>query len=56
MYRGDHQISLPGYGSFKLDVNYGGAYYAMVDVNQVKMDISSTPIAGIFVKYIFFSS
>ena len=33
-----------GLGEIKYDIGYGGAFYALVDVRQLKMDLERTPL------------
>ena len=34
---------LDGLGAVKYDIGYGGAFYALVDVQQLNMDLTDTP-------------
>lgn len=36
----DHEIETPQWGRIKIDVAFGGVYYALVDVNQIGLNIS----------------
>ena len=36
------QVTVPDYGEISLDIGYGGAFYALVDVNQVGLDLTET--------------
>lgn len=36
----DHEIETPQWGRIKIDVAFGGVYYALIDVNQIGLDIS----------------
>jgi len=38
----DIQVKVPDYGEVSLDIGYGGAFYALVDINQVGMDLKET--------------
>ncbi|XP_002160119.1 trans-L-3-hydroxyproline dehydratase [Hydra vulgaris] len=42
-YRIDVTVKLPSYGEVKLDISFGGAFYALVDVNQVSLNLLETP-------------
>lgn len=47
LYKADVLIDLPSYGQIKLDISYGGVFYALVDANQLKIDIETAPIADL---------
>lgn len=39
----DLNVAVPAYGDIRLDIGYGGAFYALVDINQTAMDLKETP-------------
>jgi len=41
-YKLNMHVSIPDYGDVLLDIGYGGAFYALVDVNQVGVDLKTT--------------
>ena len=44
IYKTDIKIELPIYGKITFDISYGGAFYALIDVTQVKLHLRDTPI------------
>lgn len=38
----DVPVSVPGYGDIKVDIAYGGCYYALIDVRQLGLQITHT--------------
>ena len=40
----NQKIQVEGYGVIQYDIGYGGAFYALVDVKQYGLDLSSSPI------------
>ena len=40
-YKTDIHVTVPNYGDILLDIGYGGAFYALVNVDQVKLDLSN---------------
>ena len=43
-FKTNETVHIPTYGNITLDIGYGGAFYALVDINQTKLDICETPI------------
>jgi len=39
----DINVKVPDYGEVRLDIGYGGAFYALIDVRQVGLDLTNTP-------------
>ena len=37
-------IETPNYGNVKLDIGYGGAFYALVDMNQKNLDFNKDSV------------
>ena len=46
MYEEDLQVELEGFGTFKVDIAFGGSFFALVDVKEVglQIDIENLPI------------
>jgi proline racemase/trans-L-3-hydroxyproline dehydratase len=46
IYKENIQVELEGFGSFKLDISFGGSFFALVDVQEVglEIDIDHLPI------------
>jgi trans-L-3-hydroxyproline dehydratase len=43
----DRQVAVPGLGNVRFDIGYGGAFYALVDVNAIGLSLSGTPLADL---------
>jgi len=41
-YKLNVQVNVPDYGNVLLDIGYGGAFYALVDITQIGMDLKDT--------------
>jgi trans-L-3-hydroxyproline dehydratase len=41
----DHSLAVPGYGSVRFDVAYGGAYYAILPASRLGLPLMPTPLA-----------
>ena len=39
LYKEDQEVELEGYGKIKFDISFGGSFFAIVDVNQVGIEI-----------------
>lgn len=40
----DRRIDVEGLGAVPFDIGYGGAFYALVDVGQIGLDLETTPL------------
>lgn len=38
-------MTADGFGAVKYDVGYGGGFYILADINQLKMNLETTPVA-----------
>ena len=38
----DKEVQVPGYGNVKLDVGYGGAFYALVPAQRFGLDVRTS--------------
>lgn len=42
-FKTNMKLKTPDYGEITFDIGYGGAFYALVDIKQVDMDLTKTP-------------
>lgn len=47
LYRQDADIEVKGFGNIKVDISYGGAFYALVIDKTLGLDVKSSPLSEI---------
>src|SRR6185369_8682142 len=41
----DQKVAVPGFGDVRLDIAFGGAYYAILPASRIGLPLMSTPLA-----------
>ncbi len=46
-YALDAEVEVPGHGRLRLDIGYGGAFYAVVPAERLGLDVKRSPVAAL---------